>query len=715
MKKNIFELLDFSNIDLARVRSAYNNGDLELAKEEFVFYFRKKDFHGFIGNDKKELRNLMLRNYIQEFKEISNTAYNFSKGIIKFDMKWDMERCHREYVFNGEIEWDKIPYKDPEWTYMLNRHKHFIVYGQEYYIKSLSKYLDQFKKEIIDWIDNVPLTKESERLTWRTIECGLRLRNWVKALEYFKQDLDFETIEKIVISMNEQIEYINSKSRNDRFLSNWVILENHGVFIASAFLSGLKLSKQRIEKSLDYMVKALDMQILDDGMHWEQSYMYHNEMINCILSVVLIGKRNNIEIPESIEKKVLKMLYGTLSIMQPNYMQTNFGDSDIEDVRDILAFGAIVFNDGKLKSMINEIPIDVVFDIGLKGFYKFENIQSEKVDFISVALKDCGNYILRNKWGEDGIFTLFKCGALGSGHGHFDMLHFNINYKGHDILVDSGRYNYADDNEYRVLLKEAKSHNTFILDDKEFNTARCSWGSLKVSEAIKREHKFGKLASFVEGGHLGYIHDGAFVNRKIVFLNKGLWIVSDEIRSNGKHKYSSFFNFNSMDITKEGNDIKYREHMFKKSFAQCEISSTGIPIIPMDEFTIKIMDGQDISIEAAYISAHYNSIKRAKKAVMTKTVFGDAVFNYVMHMNDEDKVKSIEYIPIIDWRGQVLDCEYSKAIKIEYEKEIYIVVLVFKEEPRGRKTYTVDGTQIYGRVTVIRKTCDDIEIEVLNY
>lgn len=56
-----------------------------------------------------------------------------------------------------------------------------------------------------------------------------------------------------------------------------------------------------------------------------------------------------------------------------------------------------------------------------------------------------------------------------------------------------------------------------------------------------------------------------------------------------------------------------------------------------------------------------------------------------------------------NWQGKVISDKYVKAIKIIMADEIYIVVIVSKEEPSGRKTYTVDGIQIYGRVVVIRK------------
>ena len=41
-----------------------------------------------------------------------------------------MERTHEAVVFGDKIEWDAVPFGDPEWLYALNRHTCFLILGK---------------------------------------------------------------------------------------------------------------------------------------------------------------------------------------------------------------------------------------------------------------------------------------------------------------------------------------------------------------------------------------------------------------------------------------------------------------------------------------------------------------------------------------------------------------------------------------------------------
>ena len=164
----------------------------------------------------------------------------------------------------------------------LNRHRYFITYGQSYLMTKDKKYIDAFNNQIKSWINTSNQTGTENKLIYRTIEAGLRCRNWIKALEYFIEDRNLKDslIEEILITINDHMEFITKSTREDRLLSNWVILEQHGVFIASTYFPELKISNKLRENSLNIIESALEIQILDDGLQWEQSYMYHNEILN---------------------------------------------------------------------------------------------------------------------------------------------------------------------------------------------------------------------------------------------------------------------------------------------------------------------------------------------------------------------------------------------------------------------------------------------------
>ncbi|MBC5995348.1 hypothetical protein EAI30_07240 [Romboutsia ilealis] len=695
--KEIFDIIDLNYKGLESVKKNYEEENIDLARKELINYFRnRKHIKGFIG-DKEPLVDYIKLNKYEELKSILDMANNFANKKIIYDMKWDMERCKTPYIFEYDIIWDTIPFNDPEWTYMLNRHRYFITYGQSYLMTKDKKYIDAFNNQIKSWINTSNQTGTENKLIYRTIEAGLRCRNWIKALEYFIEDRNLKDslIEEILITINDHMEFITKSTREDRLLSNWVILEQHGVFIASTYFPELKISNKLRENSLNIIESALEIQILDDGLQWEQSYMYHNEILNCMLDVAIIANKNNIKLSNYIIDKIKKMSYATLSFMKPNYNQSNYGDSDEEDLRDILGLASVVLNDGQLKYLVNELDLESIFNIGIEGIKIFEDLKPEEPKFKNIAHGSSGNYILRNKWGEGGTYTFFKCGPIGSGHGHFDLLHFDINYKGENYLVDSGRYNYEEGCEYRELLKRAISHNTTTVDDKEFTISRGSWGSSKVAYPIKRDYSFKKTASLVEGSHLGYFDLGVFTTRKLIYIEPSIWIVSDEFISQGTHKYKSYFNF-------EKDNLKILEDRA----VYCG-KNGKLNIVPIS--------GQDISQEDGVISKEYNSIYKSKKCTLEVTKEGTTNLNSIIYIDDEVEIKSIEYVDILNWRKEILDRQYAEAIKITLEDTIYIVVIVHCEEPKGRRNYTIDNIPFYGRTGVIKIKNDTVIREVLTF
>lgn len=663
------------------------------SKEELLIDFKQKKKSIFIGNEKNELRKYILKNREVEVKEILKKADRFLSGEFIFDMRWDMEKCSIPYRFQEDIDWCKNPFGDLEWTYMLNRHKHIVLYGQAYFLTKNKRYFNRIKRELLNWIETV--RPETHKEAWRTIEVGIRLKNWAKMLELIIENEDFEDdfLEKIILSMEEQIKFIIKKSKKDRILSNWVIMENVGVFIATSFLWNDSEGESYINFSKEFIKKALDIQILKDGLHWEQSFLYHNEVLNCISDMLIVAKNRGIEVESEIIEKFKKMIYATLNTSDPNLKQINYGDSDIEKLDDILSVGAVLLRDENLKYTIKEMPIEAVFSVGYKGIKYFENLENNYKRLKSIAFEDSGNYIIRDYDKDKEIFTFFKCGPLGSGHGHYDLLHFTINYKGEDILIDAGRYTYRENESLRKKLKGAKAHNTITVDNEEYNISKGSWESRKIADYVKREHCFEAIGSFVEGAYFAY--EGMFLNRKIIYLEKGIWILSDEFTGGENRMLESRFNFCKPRVKVEEKRVIYQMD-----------SGENFNLIPLSN--------QKIYKEDIEISPEYNSLYKSEQIILRKKGHGNEYLNSIL-FSDEAGIIKIEEVEVLNWEKRVLDSKFVKGIKITKKDLVYIVVIVTKEEDRGRRTYTVDGTQIYGRVTVIKRKEEQEWIKVLNY
>lgn len=700
----IFDILDLNYPGLEKVKECYENGKFEDSKRELKVYFTKREtIKGFIKN-KTFLKKYINEGFIEDKEDIIKVSNEVRNKEFVFTLPWEMERCHKKVSFEKEIDWSLNPFGDEEWTFMLNRQRYLYLMAQSYLITNNDEYINDFKYIINNWIDNNKLRKELQKTSWRTIEAGIRIKNWVKALDLLLESgkLEEDILFKILVSINEHIEYLNENNRYERIQSNWVILEQQGVFMALNFLPELKISKELKESNLETLEDAIKLQVVEDGLHWEQSFQYHNEMLNCYLEILSLAKKNSIEISCGIKDKVYEMLMATLYIMKPNSCQSNYGDSDEEDLREILTLGALIFKEGIFKNYGYEyVDLNSLMLYGEEAIEQYKSIEVKKVDKVSKEFTDSGLYFMRSGFSKNDSYSMFKCGFLGSGHGHSDTMHLEINYKGEDILVDSGRYTYSQTDETRIELKKPKSHNTAIIDGEDFTVCTSSWSNCGVATPIKGFNKFTQEYDFVEGGHLGYINtNGMFCNRKVIFIKPGIWITSDEFFGNGEHDYDQFYNFNdkSVEVIRE-NKVKY----------------TGDNI---DFYIETLFEEGKFEIEESKVSKDYNKLYKSSRAIFKSTNTDNTFINSVMYGQEKNcvDVKAINYVDINDWQGKKIRSDVAEAIEIVIDdNEKYTVLLVHREDPKGRKMYLVNNHRIYGRVAVIYEKGKKSKINVLAY
>ena len=178
--------------------------------------------------------------------------------------------------------------------------------------------------------------------------------------------------------------------------------------------------------------------VLEDGMQWEQSPMYHNEVYHCFLTAYWYGQRAGLKMPDTVREAVRKMAYVNYKWKKPDHTQFTQGDSDATDLRDQITAGAYVLNDSVLKSGGYEIlDYDSVWRFGWKACRDYADMEAQAPDFVSVQLPFGGNYYFRSGWSEKASLLHFHCGETGGGHGHADKLHVDLVIRGEDVLYES--------------------------------------------------------------------------------------------------------------------------------------------------------------------------------------------------------------------------------------------------------------------------------------
>lgn len=606
-----------------------------------------------------------------------------------FSDHWEMERTQIPVHFAGEVDWTHIPTDDPEWLYAMNRHTSFVNLGKAYRCTKNERYARHFAHLISTWIDRVPLTKQSEGNTWRSLEAGLRCETWLRCLALFEGS-DAFTAElkcKIETCLAVHASYLAAASNDFHRLSNWGVLQDHGLLLLGIYFgvdAHIQLASQRLDAQLH-------LQVMRDGSHWEQSPMYHCEVLHCAIDALLVARQNGVAMAPRFENNVHKMCTALAAWCKPNGRLFCQSDSDDTDARDILAEGAVLFADEALKAAANGLLFaENLWDFGPNVYAQYPKIAQTATSDISAAtaLPDSGNYVLRGDASPDAAYLHFHCGCLGSGHGHADLLHIDAGMYGEDMLIDSGRYTYVN-TPLRRQLKLPAAHNTTRVDDVDFSTCIDSWGYDALAQPIKGEYAFDAAADFISGFHLGYMSlagGAVLTGRKIVFIKPNIFVVFDQFYARGTHEYEQNFHFGAGKLT------------YTEQGARCHwqgAKACGVLLCLGDALTC--------TVGRAPYSRDYNELLEGDVLTVRQKGDGFASFISVLALDGAERLAQItaRIVPVTTVRmPRQLPDEKAQAVEITMDGQTYTVLLCSGETVSEVELLRAGKSEGYGKAIV---------------
>jgi len=626
----------------------------------------------------------------EEMEKIIEAADLMAENTLLFNLRWDMEQTHVPICFENEIDWLHRPGDDPEWTYAANRMRAWVCMGQAYAITADEKYPCAFVRQMRHWVNTVRQDDPKAANAWRSIEVGIRLETWLKTFEYMKKSPAVTDEAKAIFtkSIIEHAEFIMEVWNGFNLLSNWGVLANHGLFLAGVMLSQNERTAEYVRVSVERLQKCSKIQIYPDGVHWEQSPMYHNEVLRCFLDVLILARRNNIDLPPVIAANTRKMLYASFLSGKPNGHEIMMGDSDDIDQRDLITIGASLFSDGMLKwGGYPRLDFDSAWTLGSDEIKRYDDIVPMMPQSLNHSLSDSGNFYFRSDWSEDAIFVHFHCGTLGGGHGHADKLHFDLFANGEDIFIDPGRYTYVPKEE-RYFYKRPCAHNTITVDGIRLYEPNDSWAVKNLGRLAGRKMVERGGYIYIEGSHLGFISDGVFAERKMIQLEPGLLLICDAFH--GSHEkmrtYRQHFQWNNL------GDVSGQEC----SYVYSSQKNTA---------TIELISEENIETELvpSRISRHYN---RQEASIALKTKISADGFASVFSVISIDKAG--DEIQVSAKKEQVQSSFYDsvfshkdiEALTITKGTKKYTAVIAHREFASPTDLFNVGDCIGFGHVVV---------------
>ncbi|MBS6645204.1 MAG: heparinase II/III family protein [Clostridiaceae bacterium] len=638
-------------------------------------------------------------NWPEEVSHIMRIADDAVNHTFLFDLRWDMERTYEPVHFDGPARWDYMPGDDPEFIFQFNRHQFFICLGQAYALTGNETYADTFADLLKSWIKENPLNESTKETTWRSIEAGIRAETWVKAMAYFKDSpaVTEELMELYVNCLITHARYLMESYKYFQIKSNWGVIESRGLLeIGLALSFGTEQpetgeTKTWIETAVNRLDEGLRVQIMDDGVQWEQSPMYHNEVFHCSIEALRLAKRYGFLMPESFVHKAHLMAQANLAWKKPNHCQIAQGDSDETDLRDLLAQSAYLFDDPVLKyGAYEHMDFDGVWDYLEDGVKAYEAIKPQAPDYLIKALCSSGNFYLRSGWTEEDDFFHFRCGSLGGGHGHSDKLHIDLALGGEDILMDPGRYHYVG-GPVRYNLKNAVSHNTPTVDGRDYLTCLDAWGVSGLAPAYRQPYCRKGNFTLVQGGHGGYIQEGlgdVYINRKVLAIGTDLYVVADEFYSSSEHTYQQNYHFNpdgTVELSEQENSAHYTGRNVEADF---------------------IFNGNEASnagVTSTRLSRNYNQMEQNHTLTLSRKKNGCCCLITVIAGGKrgtyiKPEVTRLEVASPA--RGLILPEEDAHGLRITFNGKTYVVIIGHKDIASANEMLSADGYMGLGTVLV---------------
>lgn len=441
-------------------------------------------------------------------------------------MDWQPESARkmiatREFTFlnrtvecNGSIPWNDQRYAKL-WLYHLN---YFDFVNVGFALPEEETTLEAAREIMLDWCRH---NAQGTEVGWEPYALSVRIVNWLKFLARHGRALKLweekEKINTLLESLGAQAATLEHRLEKD-LLGNHLLKNIKALLFAGAMLESSS-SARWWSNGEDLLEEQLHEQILPDGGHFERSPMYHAQVLEDLAEIQLLcratGKR--LSCSDLLSQKIRSMAQFLRGILHPDGEIPLFNDSVLGGARppaELLTLAEGPKTDGiENKSQVTVFP-------------------------------DTGYGVIRSP--ESRSTMILDCGPLGPeyqpGHGHCDVLSYELSLRGQRVVVDTGVSTYEPGPE-RYYERSTSSHNTLRIDGEEQAEI---WGSFRVG----RRPRVGQIRGssnealpFIMGEYDAYSSRGVIHARKILLRPPDTWIVVDFLWGNGSHLVESFLHF----------------------------------------------------------------------------------------------------------------------------------------------------------------------------
>ncbi len=376
------------------------------------------------------------------------------------------------------------------------------------------RYLTTWQQLVSSFVDQVPVGSDSSDVSAR------RIQNWIYAAQRFMVTGCFPGFEEGFEQLFEQrvsldVQHLREHLTTER---NHRTLELYALLVADLAFG----RRDAARADLELLADNASTDIWTDGVHRECSSDYHLIVLRSLVGSLLNARIADIEVPAALVDRTNAAATFALWLHRPNGTTPALSDGDQGDFRSLMALAADVLERPDLEWVASDGRQGVApetsgatFEVGGYEFWR--------ADWSSAA----------SAWG------VFDCGPIGDGgHGHYDQLSVELFDGPRALVVDPGRYTYADDGPdgWRHWFKGTAAHNTLMVDGLDHVAFRT--GKPKGDRSEARLLQRSRVAGLdVATGEVRSSRYEAVHVRSVALVDNSYWVIRDRVFADRCHRY----------------------------------------------------------------------------------------------------------------------------------------------------------------------------------
>jgi hypothetical protein len=580
---------------LEKVKSAYQNGNIEAACQALLEYYNKGNTAAYL---RKELPS-PSKNRDTEADSILQHIYVFQESCDKVPVKAD---GHLDWTWKGRLN-------DIEWAWALNRHYHIRTLLSAYNITGNIDYAKAINNDIKDWIiSSLPYpAKKSSTEMWRGLEVSFRAKVWTNVFYNLMKSKELEPATRLLIltSIPEHAHY----ARNFHAQGNWLTMELSGLATVAAAWPEFKESPSWIAYAKQTMTKSLQDQVYPDGVQTELTSSYHKVALDNFNLFFETCKQVNEPLPDIYPQYLERMWNYLAYTMRPDGYGLLNNDADLMYNRESVMKSAAKYN---------RPDWEYIASNGEKG--------KKPEGQPSVIFPWAGQIIMKSGYDKMAQWSFFDIGPWGTGHQHNDKLNITVAAYGRDLLVDAGRFAYRGEfaDKFRPYATGSFGHNVVLVNGKGQSRG-------PVDTKVPLDEKNYKITPEFDYAWNSFDSftgtEGKFVhNRAVLYVRGKFWVVVDRLGTDRPRKIETMWHWHPDNIV-----------FVKDNIAFTGNESGNLQIIPSGQVsqTVKLISGQEKPEPQGWYSREYNMGVPNPVAIYSATIEKDATMVWVLYPSEK--------------------------------------------------------------------------------